>query len=146
MYKTYGIFLQEGTFYQHCCHKDTGMEQQDYLLNAHPKAGTLDCPLHQALDLVSHKWTPLIIYHLYQARGSLRFRQLQRKVGQVTQKELTKRLRELEDLGLISRHIYPEVPPRVEYRLTEVGAALIPPLKGLAEWAEHRLQRSNAKS
>ncbi|MCI0387326.1 MAG: helix-turn-helix transcriptional regulator [Acidobacteria bacterium] len=112
------------------------MEQQDYLFDAHPKAGTLDCPLHQALNLISHKWTALIINHLYQARGSLRFRQLQRKVGQVTQKELTQRLRELECLGMISRKVYPEVPPRVEYQLTEVGAALMPPLKALAEWSD----------
>jgi len=115
------------------------MEHQDILSDAHPKAGTLDCPLHQALNLISHKWTALIIYHLYQARGSLRFRQLQRKVGQVTQKELTQRLRELKCLGIISREVFPEVPPRVEYQLTEIGAALIQPLKALAEWAEHKL-------
>lgn len=115
------------------------MEQQDFLSDAHPKAGTLDCPLHQALNLISHKWTALIVYHLYRARGSLRFRQLQRKVGPVTQKELTQRLRELECLGMISRKVYPEAPPRVEYQLTEIGAALMPPLKALAEWAEHIL-------
>jgi DNA-binding HxlR family transcriptional regulator len=94
------------------------------------------CPATRVFDLVAHKWTVTIIHHLYQARGPLRFRQLQRLVDPITQKELTKRLRQLERSGLVDREIFAEVPPRVEYRLTELGATLIPALGPLHEWAE----------
>ncbi|MGH8495261.1 MAG: winged helix-turn-helix transcriptional regulator, partial [Gammaproteobacteria bacterium] len=74
--------------------------------------------------MLAHKWTGPIIYHLYQAGGAVRFRQLQRLMKPVTQKSLTQRLRELEKAELVSRTVYEEVPPRVEYRLTELGLAL----------------------
>jgi DNA-binding HxlR family transcriptional regulator len=98
-------------------------------------AGTLDCPVHKAIDLISHKWTALILHHLSQAGGTLRFRQLQRRVKPITQKELTKRLRELEGRGIVNREVFAEVPPRVDYHLIEMGKALIPLIKALGEWA-----------
>ena len=70
------------------------------------------------------------------AGGPVRFRKLQRAVEPITQKELTKRLRELEQAGMVDRRVYAEVPPRVEYRLTELGSSLVPALVGLHEWAE----------
>ncbi len=93
------------------------------------------CPTSRVFDLVAHKWTVAIIHHLHAAPGPTRFRQLQRQVAPITQKELTKRLRELERSGLVSRAVFAEVPPRVEYRLTALGASLIPALAGLQEWA-----------
>jgi DNA-binding HxlR family transcriptional regulator len=94
------------------------------------------CPATRVFDLIAHKWTVTIIYRLHRANGPIRFRQLQRLVDPITQKELTKRLRELERSGLVERTVFAEVPPRVEYRLTDLGATLIPALAGLHQWAE----------
>ena len=94
------------------------------------------CPAGRAVELVAHKWTIHILFALHEAGGPARFRQLQRTEAPITQKELTKRLRDLERSGLVHRRVYAEVPPRVEYRLTELGLTLIPALTGLHEWAE----------
>jgi DNA-binding HxlR family transcriptional regulator len=93
------------------------------------------CPAGRAMELVAHKWTIHILFALHEAGGPARFRELQRRVAPITQKELTKRLRDLERSGLVGRRVYAEVPPRVEYRLTELGSTLIPALTGLHEWA-----------
>jgi DNA-binding HxlR family transcriptional regulator len=102
------------------------------------------CPATRVFDLVAHKWTLTILYHLHRARGPVRFRQLQRLVEPITQKELTKGLRQLERSGLVARAIFAEVPPRVEYRLTELGATLIPALAHLHEWAERHAETIDA--
>ena len=102
------------------------------------------CPATRVFDLVAHKWTVTIIHHLHRASGPVRFRQLQRLAGSITQKELTKRLRQLERSGLVNRTIFAEVPPRVEYRLTELGATLIPALTPLHEWAERHADTVDA--
>ena len=94
------------------------------------------CPAERAMELVANKWTVHILFALHEGRGPVRFRQLQRDVGLITQKELTKRLRALERSGLVHRRVYAEVPPRVEYRLTELGSTLMPALTALSEWAE----------
>jgi len=94
------------------------------------------CPVMRALELIANKWTVPVIYNLYCAAGPIRFGELQRKIDTITQKELTKRLRELERAGLIERRVFPEVPPRVEYELTEIGITLFEPLSALAEWAK----------
>ncbi|MGH9768236.1 MAG: winged helix-turn-helix transcriptional regulator [Blastocatellia bacterium] len=101
--------------------------------------GALDCSMNGNLNILLYKWAGPIIYHLYQysrAGGVVRFRQLQRLMKPVTQKELTQRLRELEQAELVSRTVYAEVPPRVEYQLTESGLTLGPLLEALAGWAE----------
>lgn len=95
-----------------------------------------DCPASRAMDLVAHKWTVHILFALHEAGKPVRFRLLQRTVSPITQKELTKRLRALEQAGLVHRKVYAEVPPRVEYRLTELGSTLMPALTALSEWAE----------
>ena len=94
------------------------------------------CPAGRAMELVAHKWTIHILFALHESGDPARFRELQRRVAPITQKELTKRLRDLERSGLVSRRVYAEVPPRVEYRLTELGSTLIPALTGLHDWAE----------
>jgi DNA-binding HxlR family transcriptional regulator len=98
--------------------------------------GGESCPASKAIELVAHKWTIHILFALHSAGGPIRFRRLQSAVAPITQKELTKRLRDLERAGMVSRQIFAEVPPRVEYRLTELGMSLIPALLGLHEWAE----------
>ena len=93
------------------------------------------CPADEAMSLVAHKWMIRILFALHEAGGPVRFRQLQRSVSPISQKELTKRLREAERTGLVHRRVFAEVPPRVEYRLTELGLTLIPSLTALHEWA-----------
>ena len=94
------------------------------------------CPASRAIELVAHKWTVHILFELHRAGGPIRFRKLQVAVKPITQKELTKRLRDLERAGMVDRKVFAEVPPRVEYRLTELGSSLVPALTGLHEWAE----------
>lgn len=90
------------------------------------------CPVDLAIDVVGGKWKPIILYRL--GAGTLRFGQLQRVIPQVTQRMLTLQLRELERDGLVIRTVYPEVPPKVEYTLTEPARSLLPVLESLGHW------------
>jgi Predicted transcriptional regulators len=94
-----------------------------------------ECPMVRLLDTLSGKWSFPILYALILASGPVRFRELQRRVHPITQKELTKHLRSFEALGLVRREIYPEVPPRVEYAISDYGRTLRAPLSALAEWS-----------
>lgn len=90
------------------------------------------CPVEAALEIIGGKWKGLALYHLMD--GPVRFNALRRELGDVTQRMLTKQLRELEADGLIRRKVYPVVPPKVEYSLTEKGASLRPIVMALQEW------------
>jgi DNA-binding HxlR family transcriptional regulator len=90
-----------------------------------------ECPVATFLMLVDNKWRILIIRDLL--CGTKRFGELQRSIG-CSQKVLTDNLRELEGYGLVSRNVYPEVPPRVEYSMTKLGATLSPILDDIAKW------------
>ena len=92
------------------------------------------CPVEGALEQISGKWKGLVIYHLLS--GTHRFSELKRKVGTVTQRSLTKQLRELENDGIIDRTVYAVVPPKVEYRLTEKGKRLLPVIETLRAWGD----------
>lgn len=92
------------------------------------------CPVETTLTLISSKWKVLIVRDLL--AGTKRFGELQRSVGNVSQKVLTAQLREMEEDGLVNRKVYPEVPPRVEYTLTELGRSLEPVLSALWNWGE----------
>ena len=92
------------------------------------------CPVETTLTLISSKWKVLIVRDLLV--GTKRFGELQRSVGNVSQKVLTAQLREMEEDGLVDRKAYPEVPPRVEYSLTELGRSLEPVLSALWNWGE----------
>lgn len=90
------------------------------------------CPVEAALEQISGKWKGLIIFHLLD--GTQRFNALARQVGNVTQRSLTKQLRELEAAGIVHREVFAVVPPRVEYSLTQKGQRLAPVIDALAEW------------
>lgn len=90
------------------------------------------CPVEAALELIGGKWKGLVLYHLLD--GPVRFNALRRRVGGVTQRVLTRQLRELEADGLVHREVYPVVPPKVEYSLTEKGDSLRTILLALQEW------------
>ncbi|WP_349358760.1 helix-turn-helix domain-containing protein [Stappia sp.] len=90
------------------------------------------CPVEAALELIGGKWKGLALYHLME--GPVRFNELKRQMGDVTQRMLTKQLRELEADGLIRREVFPVVPPKVEYSLTEKGESLRPIIMALRDW------------
>ena len=93
------------------------------------------CPVETTLMLISDKWKVLILRDLLS--GTKRFGELKKSVGNVSQKVLTAQLRQMEDSGLLTRTVYPEVPPRVEYTLTELGYSLKPILDAMWDWGTH---------
>jgi DNA-binding HxlR family transcriptional regulator len=97
-----------------------------------------NCPTRHALDRIGDKYTVLVIIFLQETPR--RFSELQRMIMGISQKVLTQTLRNLERDGLLTRTIYPEVPPRVEYALTPLGETLIEPLVALREWAETNIE------
>jgi DNA-binding HxlR family transcriptional regulator len=101
------------------------------MTNSHNK---LECPIMSTIAMISDKWKVLIICKL--RGGKLRFNELMRALKGITQRVLTHQLRELEADGLVSRVVYAEVPPRVEYSLTTLGATLVPVLEKLEDWAK----------
>ena len=92
------------------------------------------CPVETTLTLISDKWKVLILRELLP--GTKRFGELKKSIGSVSQKVLTAQLRQMEESGLLTRTVYPEVPPRVEYTLTELGQSLRPVLDALKNWGE----------
>ncbi|MBV1777929.1 helix-turn-helix transcriptional regulator [Paeniglutamicibacter sp. ABSL32-1] len=98
-----------------------------------------DCPSRSIMQRMGDKWTPLVFLAL--ESGPRRFSQLRQDIGGVTPKVLTQTLRSLERDGLLTRTIYPEVPPRVEYELTELGATLLGPLEIIREWSQDHAEK-----
>ena len=99
------------------------------------------CPVETTLTLISDKWKVLILRDLL--TGTKRFGELKKSIGNVTQKVLTAQLRQMEENELITRTVYPEVPPRVEYTLTELGYSLKPILDAMWTWGEKYKKRIN---
>jgi DNA-binding HxlR family transcriptional regulator len=96
------------------------------------------CPIEVTLDVIGGKWKGMVLYCLL--KGTARFNELRRLIPKATQRVLTTQLRELEQDGVISRKVYPEVPPRVEYSLTEFGLSLKPILELMGAWGEEYRQ------
>ena len=90
------------------------------------------CPVETTLSLISNKWKVLILRDLMS--GTRRFGELRKSIGHITQKVLTSNLRDMEEQGLLTRTVYAEVPPRVEYTLTELGRSLNPILQAMSDW------------
>lgn len=99
------------------------------------------CPVETTLTLISDKWKALILRDLLP--GTKRFGELKKSIGNVSQKVLTAQLRQMEDSGLLIRTVYPEVPPRVEYTLTDLGYSLKPILDAMWNWGtEYKAQNT----
>jgi DNA-binding HxlR family transcriptional regulator len=96
----------------------------------------LDCPIEGAMVLLSGRWRALILYYLDQ--GPKRFNSLRRDLGSISQQMLTRELRALEEAGVVSRAAYAEIPPRVEYELTDWGRQLMPIIDALGTWWERK--------
>ncbi|MGN1418251.1 MAG: winged helix-turn-helix transcriptional regulator [Acutalibacteraceae bacterium] len=92
------------------------------------------CPVETTLTLIGDKWKVLILRDLMP--GTKRFGELKKSIGSVSQKVLTAQLRDMEASGLVDRKVYAEVPPRVEYSLTELGKSLEPVLEAMKNWGE----------
>ena len=99
------------------------------------------CPVETTLTIISDKWKVLILRDLM--TGTKRFGELKKSIGNVTQKVLTSQLRQMEESGLLTRKVYPEVPPRVEYTLTELGYSLKPILDAMWTWGEEYKKKVN---
>lgn len=98
------------------------------------------CPMVEFVHLIAGKWAIPILYRLMVIDRPIRFSDLQRSVAPITQKELTRQLRLFEQRGLVSRTVYGEVPPRVEYEITSLGKTLRNTLDSLAHWMRHHGQ------
>ena len=101
------------------------------------------CPVETTLTLISDKWKVLILRDLMD--GTKRFGELKKSIGHVTQKVLTAQLRDMEAKGLLTRKVYAEVPPRVEYTLTETGYSLKPILDSMVDWGTNYKQQNAAQ-
>ena len=101
---------------------------------------TENCPVRQVLDRIGDKWSTLVIL-LLGVGGVRRFNELSAEIGDISQKMLTVTLRHLEADGLISRKMYAEIPPRVEYELTDLGRSLLPLIRTLETWANENIKK-----
>ena len=97
------------------------------------------CPAETTLQVIGGRWKVPILWHLFQ--GTLRFSQLRRALDGVTQKMLTQQLREMERDGIVSRKVYPQIPPKVEYSLTADGKTLKPVVEAMCRWGKSRQAR-----
>lgn len=100
-----------------------------------------NCPVEATLDLIGGKYKALILWHL--SDGKLRFSQLRNKITKATPKMLTQQLRELETQNLVHREVYPVIPPKVEYSLTETGKSLMPILVAMRDWGAQYMRAKN---
>ncbi len=97
-----------------------------------------ECPVETTLMLISDKWKVLILRDLLQ--GAKRFSELKKSLGSISQKVLTSQLRQMEGSGLLTRTVYAQVPPKVEYALTDLGRSLEPVLMAMKDWGEQYRQ------
>lgn len=100
----------------------------------------LACPIAPVVDIVFSRWTTPILWTLHEY-GRQRFVELQRRIATITPKVLTQRLRQMERDGLVVRTYHPEVPPRVEYEISELGRSLAPLFAALTEWSAENLEK-----
>jgi DNA-binding HxlR family transcriptional regulator len=119
-----------------------GLKEGMAKTSAPPSVLEPQCPSRLVLDRIADKWTALVIQIL--ARGTMRYAELQRAIGGISQKMLTQTLRSLERDGLVQRKVHPVVPPKVEYSLTRLGRTLIEPLHALCRWSEKHLAELQA--
>ena len=98
-----------------------------------------DCPIRNVLARVGDKWSLLVLYNL-QHREPVRFKELQRQIPDISQKSLTQTLRTLEEDGFVSREVFPEVPPRVEYSLTPRALSFLPLVENMSNWAKENME------
>lgn len=102
------------------------------------------CPVGATLEMIGGKYKALILWHL--SEETLRFSELKKKIETATAKMLTQQLRELEEQGLVHREVFPVIPPKVEYSLTELGRSLMPVLVAMRDWGANYLRSIDLES
>ena len=102
------------------------------------------CPVETTLEMIGGKYKALILWHL--SEGKLRFSELKKAISGATPKMLTQQLRELESNKLIHREVYPVIPPKVEYSLTDVGRSLMPVLMAMRDWGADYMRSKNMEA
>lgn len=101
------------------------------------------CPVEATLELIGGKYKALILWHL--SEGTMRFSELKKEIAGATPKMLTQQLRELETQNLLNRKVYPVIPPKVEYSLTELGRSLMPVLVAMRDWGSDYLRKKDVE-
>lgn len=99
-----------------------------------------NCPIQYTLDLIGGKWKLIILWHLASEKV-MRYSELRRSLSGITHKMLSQQLKELEADGFIHRKEYPQVPPKVEYSLTDFGVSILPVLKGMSDWGNKNMNK-----
>ena len=99
----------------------------------------IDCPIRNVLARVGDKWSLLVLCNL-QHKEPVRFKELQRQIPDISQKSLTQTLRSLEEDGFVSREVFPEIPPRVEYSLTPRALSFLPLVENIINWAKENME------
>jgi DNA-binding HxlR family transcriptional regulator len=95
----------------------------------------MHCPFHLAMSVLEGKWKFAILYVL-SSRGTLRFKELERAIPEISTRMLTKDLKHLEEKGILRREAYPTIPPKVEYSLTDIGRSIAPVISSITKWGE----------
>lgn len=108
------------------------------------KGNVLETPFAQTLSVIGGKWKMLILYLLAEEQP-VRFNEMKRQIGMITFKTLSSSLKELEADGMVSRREYPQIPPKVEYSLTEKAHTLMPIMEQLCEWGKQNVQKENVE-
>jgi DNA-binding HxlR family transcriptional regulator len=108
------------------------------------KRKSFSCSVEVTIGVIGGKWKSVILYHLIRG-GVMRFGEIRRILPKATAQMLTAQLRELEADGVINRKIYPQVPPKVEYSLTQFGESLVPIIRGMASWGESYAMESGKR-
>lgn len=135
------MFLQVGQLKCVSMKNNTNAENQEFNLEEKIVFDENSCPVTATMHVIGGKWKAILINAIYHTSPA-RFGELRRSVIGITQSMLTSQLRELEDDGIIRRKIYAEVPPKVEYTLTEFGHTLSPIIQSMAKWGqEYRLNK-----
>ena len=120
---------------------NTNVDNQEVKIEKNFVFDEISCPVTATMQVLGGKWKAILINAIYHTSPA-RFGELKRSVKGITQSMLTSQLRELEDDGIISRKIYAEIPPRVEYTLTEFGLTLSPIMQSMAKWgSEYRMKK-----
>ena len=112
--------------------------------NRNPSGRCIRCPAEHTLEVIGGRWKVPILYHL--ASRPMRFSELRRTLAAVTQKMLIRQLREMERDGIVSRKVYPQVPPKVQYSLTNAGRSLLPVVESMCRWGEKNAPRESRKA
>jgi DNA-binding HxlR family transcriptional regulator len=128
-----GISRKEGTFKIYRYLMDTSCDEEKFDINAYLR----NCPSRTVLEAIANKWTCLLVDALRD--GPVRFGVLRRKLDGITQKSLTQTLRGMERDGMVIRTVYPTIPPRVEYRLSDLGRSVVGLMEGVKRWSEEHV-------